>query len=127
MRELMAANLVRLRNTPLFWGAALHHGDFALFRIYTIYFAARLDAPEECLVMEMVDGEMVSHMEPNPKYLTGNKRAAYQFALDFLPTGQATQYVMLTDKAGEMSLYSGCIVLLTTADGLAYFRRKDIR
>lgn len=95
--------------------------------IASTYFAARLDAPEERVVMDMVDGELVSRTEPNPKYLTGDKRAAYQFALDFLPTGQATQYVVMTDKAGEMSLYSGCIVLLTTGGGLAYFRRKDIR
>ena len=36
MRELLAANLVRLRKTGLFWGAALLHAAFALFRIYTI-------------------------------------------------------------------------------------------
>ena len=224
MRELMAANLVRLRKTPLFWGAALLHGAFALFRIYTIfddrkygyqttldealftyimiaglvmavfiavflgteysdgtirnkiaaghsrsciYLANLLTVCLACLIFTAVyllaalavglpvlggltlsapvilttllgtlataaafcslDGELVSRMEPNPKYLTGEERKVYQFALDFLPTGQATQYVVMTDKAGEMSLYSGCIVLLTTGGGLAYFRRKDIR
>lgn len=95
--------------------------------IASTYFAARLDAPPERMAMEMVDGELVSHTEPNPKYLTGGERKAYQFLMDFLPTGQATQYVIMTDKAAVMSLHSGCIVLLTTAGGLAYFRRKDIR
>lgn len=66
-------------------------------------------------------------MEPNPKYLTEGKRAVYQFVLDFLPTGQATQYMLITDKTAWMSLYSGLIVLLTAGGGLAYFRRKDIR
>ncbi len=247
MRELLAANLVRLRKTGLFWGAALLHAAFALFRIYTIvddrkygyettldealftfimieglvmavfiavflgteysdgtvrnkitaghgrvriylanlltvclaclvftavyllttlavglpvlggltlgagviaskstgcilcillffglmiastYVAAMLDAPPERAAMELVDGELVTHMEPNPKYLTEGKRAVYQFVLDFLPTGQATQYMLITDKTAWMSLYSGLIVLLTAGGGLAYFRRKDIR
>lgn len=95
--------------------------------IASTYFAARLDAPEERMVMDMVDGELVSHTEPNPKYLTEEERALYQFVLDVLPTGQATQYVIMTDKAAAMSLYSGCIALLTTVGGLVYFRRKDIR
>lgn len=95
--------------------------------IASTYLAAMLDMPEEHLVMSMVDGEIVSHMEPNPRYLTENKRRLYQLGLDFLPTGQATQYVMLADKTAKMSLYSGLIVLLTTGGGMLCFRRKDIR
>ena len=95
--------------------------------IASTYVAAMLDAPPERAAMELVDGELVTHMEPNPKYLTEGKRAVYQFVLDFLPTGQATQYMLITDKTAWMSLYSGLIVLLTAGGGLAYFRRKDIR
>ena len=36
MRSLLAANLTRLRKTNLFWGTALLHIAFGLFRVYTI-------------------------------------------------------------------------------------------
>lgn len=95
--------------------------------IASTYVAARLDAPAERAVFEMVDGEMVSHIEPNPKYLSDSERAVYQFAMDFLPTGQATQYMIMTGRTGRMSLYSVLIALCTAGGGQAYFRRKDIK
>lgn len=95
--------------------------------IASTYVAARLDAPSERAVFEMVDGEMVSHIEPNPKYLSDSERAVYQFAMDFLPTGQATQYMIMTGRTGRMSLYSVLIALCTAGGGQAYFRRKDIK
>ncbi len=91
------------------------------------YVAAMLDAPEEHTVIEMVNGELVSHMAPNPKYLQGTKREVYQFFFDFLPTGQATQYVVMSAKPLLMSLYSVLTAAAASLGGIAYFRRKDIK
>lgn len=65
---------------------------------------------------------------PNPMYITGTKRAVYQFFLDFLPTGQV---ISLTDMSlvhpWLMPLYSLIIIFLTTGAGILSLRRKNIR
>ncbi|MDE7242937.1 MAG: hypothetical protein K2O18_03025, partial [Oscillospiraceae bacterium] len=91
------------------------------------YLFAMLDAQPEHLVIDLVDGEMVSHMEPNPRYLQGKKREIYEFLVDFLPTGQATEYMVMTAKPLLLSLYSAVIFLLSSAGGVAFFRKKDIK
>lgn len=95
--------------------------------IATTYAAAMLDAPPEHMTIDMVDGELVSHMEPNPRYPTGQEREVYQFIIDFLPTGQANQYLLGTARLLRLELYSAAIVLVAAGGGLVYFRRKDIR
>lgn len=89
-----------------------------------------LEAPEFYpYAMDMVDGELVTRNDvPNPHYLTGAKRAFYQFLYDFLPTGQARQYHMgEAAHPWRMCLYSIAITVVTTIAGLAAFRRKDIK
>ena len=95
--------------------------------ICTTYCAARLDAPPESLRTEMVDGELVSSMKPNPKYPSERQRAVYQFVLDCLPTGQSILYATLGGEPVTMVLYSCAIILLTTGGGVLYFRGKDLR
>ena len=90
------------------------------------YLFAMLDAQPERLVIDMVNGEMVSHMEPNPHYIQGRKREIYQFLVDFLPTGQATEYILMTPKP-LLSLYSAVIFLLSSAGGVVFFRKKDVK
>ena len=65
---------------------------------------------------------------PNPYYITGGRRAVYQFAADALPTGQAIQLANreLTRPALSMAASVG-IVLLCFAVGTAFFRRKDLK
>lgn len=68
--------------------------------------------------------------QPNPRYLSGTKRAAFQFLSDFLPTGQAMQCANL-DLAGadywRMPLYAALIVLGSSFAGVGLFRRKDLK
>ena len=90
----------------------------------------RLEQPEMYpMVMEMVDGEMVQRDDvPNPGYVSGAERAVWQFAADFLPTGQALQYHFGTViHPWRLCGYSLFILLASTAGGLFAFRRKDIR
>ncbi len=80
-------------------------------------------------IMMTVDGEQVdtSHME-NPSYVRGWAREIYQFAADFLPTGQALEYNLGTYvHPAAMCLYSLLILTASTAGGLAAFRRKDLK
>ncbi len=65
---------------------------------------------------------------PNPQYLEGTKREAYQFFLDFLPTGQAIEISgQETPHIWQMPLYSLCITLLSTVCGTIVFRKKDLK
>lgn len=89
-----------------------------------------LDAPEFIQGYELsVGGEIVQAVpQPNPMYLTGMKRAVYQFLFDLLPTGQSLQYTMLgfTDPVKLMAL-SAAVCAAFTAAGAALFRRKDLK
>lgn len=106
-----------------------------LLAVFTALIAAAviysmLDAPEFISGYEMsVNGQIVEAVpEPNPMYLTGAKRAVYQFLYDLLPTGQALQYTMLsfTDPVRLMGLGLAVTAVFTGA-GAALFKRKDLK
>ena len=101
---------------------------FFVMLVASTYIFARLDAPEENLTYSMVDGDMVSSMERNPRYLRGAERAVYEFLRDLLPTGQGVQYSigMVTNPVRLLLCSLGLIVVFTGA-GLAVFRRKDLK
>lgn len=66
--------------------------------------------------------------EPNPNYLKPQERAVYEFFYDFLPTGQAMQIAQRTAvHHWQMQLYSLSIIVTTTACGVFFFRRKDLK
>ncbi len=96
-----------------------------------VYIKARLEEPEQydSYTYMSVSGELVTdEPEPNPNYLRGTERDIYEFALDFLPTGQALQISgMSAQHLWQMPLYSVIIMILTTAGGLIVFRRADIK
>lgn len=97
----------------------------------------RLSAPEYyesyTWTEQTEDGETIEHYEPaekNSRYLTGMKREVYEFLYDFLPSGQMMQYgsaMELPDHIEIMPLYSLAIVVVTTACGAYFFRRKDLK
>lgn len=102
---------------------------FALMMCST-YVMGRLDAPEFIQGYELsVNGQVVqSEPEPNPRYLRGAARAAYEFIYDLLPTGQASQYTML--EVSHPVRAAACAAALTavfSAAGIALFRKKDLR
>lgn len=87
-----------------------------------------LDAPEFYPSFGLVDGEMVSEMVRNPDYLQPEERWPYELLLDLDPVGQAVQF---TDgnvtRPVQMALCSLGVFAVTTAAGLALFRRKDLK
>lgn len=103
-------------------------GTFFMLFLST-YLYTRLDAPEYVEYYEISEtGQVEDHSGPNPAYLTGTEREAYQFAYDLLPTGQAVQYSALTftDPVRLMVMSLALLVLFTGA-GAALFRRKDLK
>lgn len=92
---------------------------------------SRLSAPEMYSSYALnATGEVVhTEPEPNPQYLRGNARLVYEFLLDFLPTGQAVQISMMggVAHAWQAALYSLGITVVSTAAGVAGFRKKDIK
>ena len=75
-----------------------------------------------------VNGFEYGDLTPNPYYISGSRRAVYQFAVDALPTGQAIQLANreLTRPALSMAASAG-LALLCAAAGMAAFRRKDLK
>ena len=66
--------------------------------------------------------------ERNPNYLTGTKRQVYEFLYDFTPGGQALQLANInTEHPIQLALYSGLILLASSACGILIFRRKDLK
>ncbi len=80
-------------------------------------------------VVDFVDGRPVwSEPYPNPAYVGGLKRAAYEWIIDFLPTGQGTLLSnMGADRVSRFPMLSALFIVLTSSIGLLGFRSKDIK
>ncbi len=90
---------------------------------YTNYFGAEVTANGET-VINYSDVKSV----PNPDYLTGTVREVYEFFNDFLPTGQAIQYMSLEAvDLWQMPVYSLCISIFAALVGIIIFRRENIK
>ncbi len=94
------------------------------------YLEGRLEEPEynHVIMMNEEGGPAIASDRENPSYLRGREREVYQFAADFLPTGQALLYnfdMMVHPVA--MCLYSLLILAASTAGGILAFRRKDLK
>ncbi|MCI8602276.1 MAG: ABC transporter permease subunit [Oscillospiraceae bacterium] len=84
---------------------------------------------------EMIDGLLMtvegmqwSEPHPNPQYIGGWQRSAYLFIMDFLPTGQGIQLSnMDVTHPLRMAICSVFVTAITTFEGAAAFKRKDIR
>lgn len=74
-------------------------------------------------------GELIQEeASPNPYYVGGIKRDAYEFLNDFLPGGQACSLISVpAAHPGRMALYSGLITIVFTGFGIYCFQRKDIK
>lgn len=79
-------------------------------------------------VIMTMDGMQMANPEPNPYYVSGLRRAVYEFIVDFLPTGQSSslQNIKL-DHPVRMLLSSVFITASATLGGLALFERKDLK
>ena len=87
-----------------------------------------LEAPELYPSLQLVDGEMVSEMVHNPRYLQPDERKIYELLLDLDPVGQAVQFTDGTvTRPVQMALCSLGVFAVTTAAGIVLFRRKDLK
>ncbi len=99
------------------------------------YINAQLNEPEyyNSYVMSYTDDagnerEVVTEREKNPRYLAGTKREIFEFLHDFLPGGQMMQITEQNAAHLErLPLYSLVILIGTTACGICFFRRKNIK
>ena len=75
------------------------------------------------------EGQLVTgEAEPNPNYVGGMKRKAYEFINDFLPGGQSVQTANMSTKRPEIFiLYSSVILVVTTSAGALIFRKEDLK
>ncbi|MBO5072958.1 MAG: ABC transporter permease subunit [Eubacterium sp.] len=94
--------------------------------------AQRLEEPEYYEgYTYMTDAGVTEHedAQPNPNYLTGTKREAYEFLQDFLPCNQMYQYTMMHSEIDtrRLMLYSLSIIIVVTAAGIFVFRKKDVK
>jgi hypothetical protein len=61
-------------------------------------------------------------------YVSGTKRTVYEFLYDFLPGCQMRQIAEQNPENPErLPLYSLLITVVTTACGIFFFRRKDLK
>ena len=65
---------------------------------------------------------------PNPRYVTGTKRAVLEVIYDILPTGQAFQ-ISNNECAhpARLPAFSLLLTLVTSAAGALLFRRRDLK
>ncbi len=65
---------------------------------------------------------------PNPNYLRGAKRQAYDFLYDFTPGGQVLQLGnQNAAHPGRLALWDGLLFAFSTGGGMWLFRRKDLK
>lgn len=112
--------------------AVIGLAGFFVFVFFSIYIHARLLEPkvyESYTYVDENNGKVVTEeAEPNPNYLTGTKRALFEFAEDFLPTGQSLQLSQWAPVHYERMLaYSAVLCVITTAGGVYFFRKKDLK
>lgn len=79
-------------------------------------------------IMITANGTEMGEPSPNPNYVSGTKRAVYEFMIDFIPTGQGIQMAdIAVAHPVRMMLSSIFIAIMMTLCGVFIFRRKDLK
>lgn len=95
-----------------------------------IFLNNRLSEPELFPERQYVeDGQIVTVAAyPNPRYVSGAKRAVYQFLYD-LPGCHTVQLAFTADTGApsRLPLYSLAVIVLSTGIGILLFRKKDLK
>lgn len=88
-----------------------------------------LNQPEFQQGMVMTEaGLELSEPTPNPSYVGGMKREVFQFLSDTLPSGQSISVCSYELERPVLSLVSSVVIaVLTSAAGVVFFKRKDLR
>lgn len=108
---------------------------WALFITVLAYFAAAFIGDrlreEEMVYGSYIDeatGEFTEmHLHPNSSYISGTPRVILSTVYNVLSFGDITQVNLETDNIMFLPLYSLTAAAVTTAAGVAVFRRKNIK
>lgn len=102
--------------------------SFGLIVLGSVLYNALTEPELLSTAVMTVNGFEVGEPMPNPNYISGSLRTAYQFAVDTLPTGQAILLANQELTRPVLSLCaSACLLLLTSTAGVLAFRRKDLK
>lgn len=105
--------------------------SFVLMMLAMVIHSA-LDEPEIYEAYTIIDasGEEISEPEmKNPFYVSVVQRKIYEALYDILPTCQAAR-IQLDDMPANpavVPLWSSAVIILTTAAGTVFFKRKDLK
>lgn len=98
----------------------------------SMYVSAKLNEPETSIEISPFaeDGTVTAPRQiPNPGYVRGTQRRAYEFLNDFLPTGQSVTLTRGDTKAATplLPVYSAGITVAASGIGMFVFRKRDIK
>lgn len=91
-----------------------------------------LNEPEIYEAYTIIDasGEEISEPEmKNPFYVQGVQRKIYEALYDIVPTCQAARIQLddMPESPAVIPLWSSAVIILTTAAGTVFFKRKDLK
>lgn len=97
--------------------------------MWSSYMLNALSQPEFQQGMLMTEaGMQLSEPTPNPSYVSGMEREVFQFLSDTLPSGQSISVCSYELGRPLLSLAASVVIAaLTTAAGVVFFKRKDLR
>ena len=99
-----------------------------IFMFVCVYLVNMIAQPEMLDTIEIVNGQQIPKTIPNPHYLSETERNAAQFFIDLLPSGQSTQLSLQAPVHPKlMILYSAAVTCISSATGIFFFRKKDIK
>lgn len=105
--------------------------SFVLMMLAMVIHSA-LGEPEVYEAYTMIDASGVEISEPemkNPFYVSGVQREIYEALYDILPTCQAARIQLddMPESPAVIPLWSSAVIILTTAAGTVFFKRKDLK
>ena len=97
--------------------------------MFSSYMLSALNEPEFQQGMMMTEaGLELSEPMPNPSYVGGMKREVFRFLSDTLPSGQSISVCSYELNRPVFSLASSVVIaVLSSAVGMIFFKRKDLR
>lgn len=100
--------------------------------IFAIIISQGLNEPEVYEAYTIIDASGEEIFEPetkNPFYVGGVQRKVYEVLYDVLPTCHAARIQMddMPENPAVIPLWSAAVIIVTTACGAVFFRRKDLK
>lgn len=100
--------------------------------IFAVMISQGLSEPEVYEAYTIIDANGEEIYEPemkNPFYVSGVQRKVYEVLYDVLPTCHAARIQLddMPENPAVIPLWSAAVIVVTTACGAVFFRRKDLK